>query len=340
MKIIIDAMGGDKAPGEIVMGAIESAREFGVQILLVGRGDELLASMKERGIDTLPEGVEIAHADDVVDMHDDPADVVKNRKNSSMVLGLKMLADGQGDAFISAGSSGALLAAATLIVKRIHGIRRAAFGPVLPSKTGSFVLIDAGANNECTPEFLMQFGFVGSYFARKALQVERPRVGLLNNGTEDSKGMPLQREAYALLKKAGEEGKLNFIGNIEAREAILGAADVIVCDGFSGNIFLKTMEGTAMLMASYVKGMFMRNLLTKLGALFCRSGIREIKDRMDYRKIGGTILMGINKPVIKAHGASDAMAIRGAVCQAMEYVDYGFCEDIKAHISEMVLPKE
>lgn len=340
MRIIIDAMGGDNAPGEIVLGGIQAAKEFGVEITLIGRGQEILASMKQGGVDTLPEGVEIANADDVVDMHDDPASVVKTRKNSSMVLGLKMLADGKGDAFVSAGNSGALLTGATLLVKRVKGIRRAAFSPILPSKTGSFVLIDAGANHECAPEFLMQFGFAGSYYARKALNIERPRVGLLNNGTEETKGTPLQQEAFALLKQAGDAGKLNFVGNVEARDVALGAADVVVCDGFSGNVLLKTMEGTALLMSHYMKQMFQKNPLTMLGALFCKSGIQAIKGRMDYRETGGTIILGISRPVIKAHGSSDARAIRSAVRQAKEFVEFGICQDIQDNIAQMMLPRE
>lgn len=340
MRIIIDAMGGDHAPGEIVLGAIQAAKDFGVEITLVGRGQEILSSMKQQGIDTLPEGVEIAHADDVVDMHDDPSSVVKTRKNSSMILGLKMLADGQGDAFVSAGNSGALLTGATLLVKRVRGIRRAAFTPIMPSKTGRFVLIDAGANQECTPEFLMQFGFLGSCYAKKALNLANPRVGLLNNGAEDTKGTPLQREAYALLKQAGGAGKINFVGNVEARDVALGAADVVVCDGFSGNVLLKTMEGTALLMSHYIKQMFKRNPLTMLAALFCKAGIRDIKNRMDYRETGGTIILGISKPVVKAHGSSDARAIRSAVRQAKEFAEFQICREIQNNVAQMTLPRE
>lgn len=340
MRILIDAMGGDNAPGEIVLGAIQAAKDFGVEITLVGRGQEILASMKQQGIDTLPEGVEIANADDVVDMHDDPATVVKTRKTSSMIVGLKMLADGQADAMVSAGSSGALLTGATLLVKRIRGIRRAAFAPIMPNKTGNFLLLDAGANNECTPEFLMQFGFLGSCYAKKALKLENPRVGLLNNGTEETKGLELQREAYALLKKASEAGNINFVGNVEAREVPFGAADVVVCDGFSGNVFLKTMEGTALLMSGYIKQIFKRNPLTKLGYLLCKSGVDELKTRMDYRETGGTIILGIAKPVVKAHGSSDARAIRSAIRQAKESVEFQVCQEIQNSVAQMTMPRE
>ncbi len=337
MRIIIDAMGGDKAPDEIVLGAVQAAKEFQTEIVLVGRGEDILRGMKANGLDTLPEGVEIANAEDMVDMHDDPTQVVQQHKNSSMVVGLKMLADGAGDAFISAGNTGALLTAGTLLVKRIRGIRRAAFAPLFPTKA---VLIDAGANAECTPEFLMQFGCMGSLYAQKALGIAKPRVALLNNGTEDSKGDELHKQAYALLKKADENGLIHFAGNIEGRNVLLGEADVIVADGFSGNVLLKSIEGTAIFMSGMMKKMFKRNLFSKLGYLLCKPGVKEIKKMMDYRETGGSVLVGLNKPVIKAHGSSDARAIRGAVKQAIEAASSGFCEEIRANISAMSLPRE
>lgn len=334
MKIIIDAMGGDHAPEQIVLGALQSAKEFGVQIVLVGRGEEILASMRSHGWDTLPAGVEICNAEDVVDMHADPAEVVKQHRGSSMVLGLKMLADGEGDAFISAGNTGALLSAATLVVKRIRGIRRAAFAPVIPIGNGS-ILVDAGANAECTPEFLLQFGCMGSFYAKKAQKKENPRVALLNNGAEDSKGDSLHKEAYRLLQNAADEGLINFIGNVEARDVLNDAADVIVADGFSGNVLLKSVEGTAMYMSGLIRQVFMRNILTKLGYLLCKRGVQDMKKSMDYREVGGSVLIGIGKPVIKAHGSSDARAVRGAVRQAITAVESGFCEDIRANVAAM-----
>ena len=320
MKIILDAMGGDHAPEAPVLGALQAAKDFGTQIILVGRGEEILEVMKKNGYDTLPDGVEIANAEDVVDMHDDPATVLHKRKNSSMVVGLKLLSDGQGDAFVSAGSTGALLTGATLLVKRVKGIRRAAMGPTLPNKAGGkTVLLDCGANAECTAEFLLQFGLVGSLYAKKTLGLENPRVGLLNIGTEDSKGTPLQKEAYGLLQKAAEKGLLNFIGNIEGRDVLQGEVDVVVCDGFSGNVLLKSIEGTAYFMGSMMKHkIFKRNFLSKIGYLFCKKGVDEVMGMMDYREIGGTQFLGIKKPVIKAHGSSDARAFRNAVRQAME----------------------
>ena len=331
MKIIIDAMGGDHAPEAPVLGAIDAAKSFGTQITLVGRGEAILGVMRQHGIENLPEGMEIANADDVVDMHDDPGSVIHKRKNSSMVIGLKMLADGQGDAFISAGSTGALLTGATLIVKRVKGIRRAALGPAFPNKAGgTTVICECGAHAECTPEFLLQFGLVGSLFAKKNLGVENPKVGLLNIGTEDSKGTPLQKEAYAKLQKAHEQGLLNFAGNVEARDVPLGAVDVVVCDGFSGNVLLKSIEGTAMYMGSLMKHkIFKRSFLSKIGYLLCKPGVDEVMSLLDYRTIGGTQFLGIKKPVIKAHGSSDALAFRNAVRQAEEATKADFCAELE-----------
>ena len=331
MKIIIDAMGGDLAPEAPVLGALQGAKDFGAQITLVGRGEEILQVMKKNGISDLPEGVEIANADDVVDMHDDPATVLHKRKNSSMVVGLRMLAEGQGDAFISAGSTGALLTGATLLVKRVKGIRRAAMGPAMPNKAGGkTVILDCGANAECTPEFLLQFALVGSLYAKKCLGIENPRVGLLNIGAEDSKGTPLQKEAYGLLQEAGSRGLLNFTGNVEARDVPMGAVDVVVCDGFSGNVLLKSIEGTAAFMGSLVSRMFKKNALTKVAALLCSSGIKSLKKLLDYREIGGTQFLGIRKPVIKAHGSSDAKAFSNAVGQAMEAAGQDFSQELEA----------
>ena len=322
MRIILDAMGGDNAPQAPVIGALQAAKDFGAQITLVGRGEEILSVMRSQGYNDLPDGIEIAHADEVVDMHDDPATVVRKRKNSSMMIGLKMLSDGLGDAFVSAGSTGALLTGATLLVKRVKGIRRAAMGPAMPNKTGGkTVILDCGANAECTPEFLLQFGLVGSIYAKKCLGVENPKIGLLNIGTEDSKGTQLQKDAYALLQAAADKGIINFVGNTEARDVPLGAVDVVVCDGFAGNVLLKSIEGTAMFMGSMVSKMFKKSILSKLSAALVMKDIKAFKKLLDYREIGGTPFLGIRKPVIKAHGSSDALAFRNAVRQAMETPD-------------------
>ena len=342
MKIILDALGGDHAPQAPVMGALEAVKTWGSQITLVGRGEEILQVLRENGVADLPKGLEIANADDVVDMHDDPAAVIHKRKNSSMVVGLKMLAEGHGDAFISAGSTGALLTGATLLVKRVKGIRRAAMGPAMPNKAGGkTIIVDCGANAECTPEFLLQFGVVGSLHAKKSFGIENPRVGLLNIGTEDSKGTPLQKEAYGLLRSAAEKGILNFIGNVEARDVLLGEVDVVVCDGFSGNVLLKSIEGTAYFMGSLMKHkIFKRNILSMIGYLFCKKGVDEVMKMMDYREIGGTQFLGIKKPVIKAHGSSDALAFRNAVRQAESAVAANIAEELAEELQKLSDTKE
>ena len=342
MKILIDAMGGDNAPKAPVLGAIEAVKKYPAAIVLVGREDDIMATVEDAGYDDLPAGIEICHADDVVDMHDDPANVIRKKPNSSMVMGLKMLAEGQADAMISAGSTGALLSGATLIVKRVKGIRRAAMGPSLPNKAGGkTVICDCGANAECTPEFLLQFGLVGSMHAKKAHGLENPRVGLLNIGSEDSKGTPLQKEAYALLTDAHNQGLLNFIGNVEARDTLLGGVDVVVCDGFSGNVLLKSIEGTAMFMGSLMKHkIFKRNFLSMIGYLFCKKGVNDVVKMMDYREIGGTQFLGIKKPVIKAHGSSDALAFCNAVGQAVAAVEADFSQELEESLKQLAQVKE
>ena len=337
MKIILDAMGGDHAPEAPVLGALEAAKLYGAEITLVGRGEAILEVLRKHNIENLPAGLEIANADDVVDMHDDPGSVIHKRKNSSMVIGLRMLSEGQGDAFVSAGSTGALLTGATLIVKRVRGIRRAAMGPAMPNKLGGkTVIVDCGANAECTPEFLLQFGMVGSIYAKKQFGVENPKVGLLNIGTEDSKGTQLQKEAYALLRKAHEQGILNFVGNVEARDVPLGVVDVVVCDGFNGNVLIKTIEGTAMFMGSLMKHrIFKRNFFSKIGYLLCKAGVDEVMGMLDYRTIGGTPFLGIKKPVIKAHGSSDSLAFRNAIKQAMEAAGTDMAGELEQSLQSM-----
>ena len=338
MKIILDAMGGDYAPQAPVMGALRAAKDFGAQIILVGKGEEILEVLRQQGIEDIPQGIEIVNAEEVVDMHDDPANVIRKKKNSSMVIGLKMLSEDRGDAFISAGSTGALLSGATLIVKRVKGIRRAAMGPAMPNKAGGkTVILDCGANAECTPEFLLQFGMVGSLYAKKYLGVEKPKVGLLNIGTEDTKGTSLQKEAYALLQDASDRGILNFTGNVEARDVPLGAVDVVVCDGFSGNVLLKSIEGTAMFMGSLISKMFKKNIFSKLSAMLVMKDIKAFKKLLDYREIGGTQFLGIRKPVIKAHGASDDTAFRNAVKQAMDAANSDISEELEQALKALAV---
>lgn len=337
MKIIVDAMGGDNAPLAPVMGAIQANREDGVEIILVGKGEEILKTLAANGISDLPSGVEIAHASEVVEMCDDPATAFRKKKDSSLTVGLNLLKNGAGDAFVSAGSTGALLSGATLVAKRIKGIRRAALAPVVPTGNGGAVLIDCGANAECPPEYLLQFAYMGSYYAEKVLGRPKPRVGLLNIGVEPSKGTALQTTVYPMLEAAGEAGRINFVGNVEAREAVEGAVDVIVSDGYSGNIFLKTMEGTGLYLAREIKAMFKKNLVTKLSAALVSGGLKEFKKKMDSSEVGGTALLGISKPVIKAHGSSDAKAIRSAIAKTKEYIASNIIQDITDNIDLMRL---
>jgi len=331
MKIIIDAMGGDNAPDEIVLGAVNAAKEDNVDITLVGRGEDILRVFERLGMKDLPRGVEIVNASEVIEIDEDPATSIRHKKDSSLTVGLTLLRDGRGDAFVSAGSTGALLSGATLIVKRVRGIRRAALAPLIPNSTNGFILIDCGANAECTPEYLLQFAFMGSFYAENVLKIGSPRVGLLNNGTESTKGTALQHETYKLL----EQTDLNFIGNVEAKDVMKGACDVIVCDGFTGNVFLKSIEGTASLVMSELKGVFMSNILTKISAQLLKKRLLGLKNKMNPDSVGGTALLGISKPVIKAHGSSNAKAIQNAIKQAARDADSAIAKRFEDNIEQM-----
>ena len=252
-----------------------------------------------------------------------------------MTVGLNLLKAGAGDAFVSAGSTGALLSGATLLVKRIRGIRRAALGPSVPVYHGHITLCDCGANAECTPEYLLQFAFLGSFYAKRVRHIDDPRVALLNIGAETEKGDTLRHETFQLLEEAGKQGRINFIGNIESNDAIMGGADVVVTDGFSGNIMLKSLEGTAKFLMKELKEAFYSNGRTKLGAVLVKNELGGLKKRADPGEIGGTPFLGISKPVIKAHGGSDANAIKNAIFRAREYAESGFIEDVEANIDYM-----
>ena len=335
MKIIVDAMGGDNAPLAIVQGALDAHRLHGVDIILVGRAAEVLRAVEACGETSLPAGVEIKDAKEVVEIADDPAMAFKLKPDSSLTVGLNLLKSGAGDAFVSAGSTGALLSGATLVVKRIRGIRRAAMGPLVPTATGRAVLCDCGANAQCTAEYLLQFAYLGSFYAQRVRGVERPRVGLLNIGAEEEKGDDLRHEAYALLRQAADQGRINFIGNVEANEAIMGAADVLVADGFTGNVMLKTMEGTGKFLMKELKKAMTAKALNKLAAGVLKGDLMEMKKLMDPAEVGGTAFLGITRPVIKAHGSSDARAIASAVLRAKEYAESGFIADVEANIEHM-----
>ena len=339
MKIIVDAMGGDNAPQAIVQGALDAHKKHGVDILLVGRAADVLRAVEACGEKTLPAGVELKDASEVVEIADDPATAFKMKKDSSLTVGLNLLKAGEGDAFVSAGSTGALLSGATLLVKRIRGIRRAAMGPVIPIFGGRAVLCDCGANAECTPEYLLQFAYLGNYYAKRVLGVEKPRVALLNIGAEEEKGDTLRHETYALLQAASEAGRLRFTGNIEASDVMMGGADVVVADGFTGNVMLKSLEGTGKFLLKELKKMFLSSTKTKLAAALVKSDMADMKKLLDPSEIGGTPFLGISKPVIKAHGSSDARAICNAVLRAKEYAESGFIADIEANIDVMKLER-
>lgn len=335
MKIIIDAMGGDNAPLEIVKGALLGMEHWGVEVLLTGDTEAILRALRDCGHDTIPHGMEIVHTTETVDMCDDPSKVFRHKKDTSMGVGLTLLRDGKADALVSAGSTGALLAGATLITKRIRGIRRAAMGPTIPVLGGRAILCDCGANAECTPEYLLQFAYLGSFYAQRVQGVERPRVGLLNIGAEAEKGDDLRHETYPLLQAAAEQGRLNFIGNVEANDVMLGKADVVVTDGFTGNILLKGLEGTAKFLLKELKGVFLSSTRGKLAVGMVKGDLEQMKKLLDPSEVGGTPFLGISKPVIKAHGGSDARAITNAVLRAAEYAQSGFIADIAANIDHM-----
>ncbi len=336
MKIVIDAMGGDNAPQEIVKGALMAAKEFGVHIILTGDGDTILRVTESMGHRELPEGVEITHAPEVVTMEDDPAMAVRVKPESSMAVGLQLVAEGSADAMVSAGNTGALLTGATLIVRRIRGVRRACLAPYFPNASGGGTLVaDCGANVECKPEYLLQFAYMGSYYMESVMGVPDPRIGLLNIGTEETKGTELQKESYKLLVNARDKGDLNFIGNVEARDTMTGVCDVLVCDGYAGNILLKAVEGTGRYLLSSLKDIFKKNLKTKLAAALVMNDVKEMKKLIDPSEVGGTALLGISSPVIKAHGSSNAYAIRSAVKQAITTVNAGVCADIQDNVRRM-----
>ena len=338
MKIIVDAMGGDNAPDEIIAGALAAVREDKIEAILVGRGEDILRSIERMGLKELPRGVEIANASEVIGIEEDPVNAIREKKDASIVVALNLLRDGVGDAMVSAGSTGAILSGATLIVKRVRGLRRAALAPVIPNSYGGFLLIDCGANVECTAEYLLQFAFMGSYYAQDVLNLESPRVGLLSNGTERTKGTQLQQEAYELLEKAGLDGHINFVGNVEAKAALIhGACDVLVCDGFTGNVVLKSLEGAAKYVSTEVEKIYETNFITKISGFMIKKYMRGLKAKIDSDKVGGTVMLGIAKPVIKAHGASSAAAIHGAMRQAAIAAEADTASKLQANVDKMKL---
>lgn len=328
MKIIVDAMGGDNAPEEIVKGSIDALKEYNIDILFVGKEDLIKEELKK--YDYEKEKVEILTASEIITNEDDPASAIRRKKDSSLVVGSKALVEGLGDGIISAGSTGALLAAGLFIIKRIDGIDRAALTVLYPTLDEFSLLVDAGANVDTKAEYLHQFAIMGSIYMDKVMGINSPSVALVNIGSEEGKGNQLARETYELL----EERMENFVGNIEARDLPYGKADIVVADGFVGNIILKLTEGMASSIFSILKEEFTKNLRTKTGALILKKELGNIKKRMDYREYGGAPLLGTKKPIVKAHGSSDAYAIKNGIGQLIKFIDKDVIEIIESSIKE------
>ena len=326
MKIIVDAFGGDNAPLEIIKGCAQAVDELGAEIILTGKESVIKDTAQSNGISL--ENIEIVDCDEIITMEDKADSVIKTKKNSSMAVGLSLLNEGRGDAFISAGNSGALCVGATLAVKRIKGIKRPAFAPVLPSENGFFMLLDGGANVDCRPEMLHQFAVMGSVYMEKVMGVKNPRIGLANVGVEAHKGTELYQETYGILK----DSALNFIGNVEGRDIPKGICDVVVCDGFTGNLILKTYEGVAITLMKKIKHMFADSVKGKLAAGLVMKDIKDLKTRFNYNAYGGAPILGASKPVFKAHGDSKAVTLKNAVRLSMDYVKANAIEEISSSI--------
>lgn len=326
INVIIDAFGGDNTPDAVIEGSIMAVENLGIKVTLVGNEKLIQESAHKSNLNLL--GIDIVNAETVIDIHEEPTEIIKGQKNCSMAVGLQLLCDGKGDAFVSAGSTGALLVGSTFIAKRLKGIKRAALAPILPNLEGYMMLLDAGANTDCRPEMLVQFAMMGSAYMEKVMNIQKPRVGLLNIGAEETKGRELEVEAYKLLSKS----PINFIGNIEARDMPFLKCDVIVADGYTGNIALKLYEGMGLYFGKSLKNMFSKNVKSKFAAGLMMDSIKDFKKKMDYSEVGGAVLLGIAKPVIKAHGSSDAKAFYNAIRQAKECVDGGVTQQISAYI--------
>ena len=324
MKVIVDAMGGDNAPSEIVKGSIEAVNETGIELILVGKEELISQELEQHNYDR--DKVEIIKANDIITNEDDPARAIRRKKESSMVVGMKALKDGRGHAFISAGNTGAILAGGLFIVKRVPGIDRAALTSIYPTLEGNALLVDAGANVDSKAEYLRQFAIMGSIYMENIMGIENPKVGLVNVGAEKSKGNEITKEAYVLL----EETDINFIGNLEGRDIPAGLANVIVADGFVGNVVLKLTEGMASAIFSKLKDVFMTNAKTKMSALLIKPQIEELRSMMDYREYGSAPLLGVSKPVFKAHGSSDAYAFKNGIKLLINF----YSKDITGIIEE------
>ena len=328
MVIAVDGFGGDNAPIEVIKGCADAVKLYDVDIMLTGDEQKLKSAAEQNGISL--DRITVVHAPSVIEIEDNPMRLRKDKSDCSMAKAFELLRDGEADAFVSAGSTAAIVVGASAFIKRISGVKRAALATVMPCDTGCFMLLDAGANIDCRPEMLTQFGIMGSVYMHKVMKTEKPRVGLANIGAEECKGDKLRVDTYELLKSA----PINFVGNIEARDIPLGGADVVVADGFTGNIILKCVEGMGKLMSNSLKRIFYKNTATKLAAGLCMGSIKDFKAKMDYTEYGGAPLMGIAKPVIKAHGSSNAKAFTNAIRQAKFYIESEAIDEIKNKMTE------
>ena len=327
MKIVVDAMGGDHAPEAVVEGAVLAAREYNTKIILTGLTERIQAELDKHDPDhTLP--IEIVHAEQIVEMHDIPGKALRSKKKSSMKVGLDLVKQGVGAAFLSAGNTGAVLAYSTVILRPVKGVDRPAIAIQLPTSKGISILLDAGANVDCKTNQLFQFGIMGHVFAEYILEKENPSVGLLSIGEEDGKGNEIVKETFQMLKNS----HINFIGNLEGKEVYRGNADVIVCDGFTGNVALKISESLAEMIGSNLKLMFQSNWLSKLGYLLLKPKLVEFKKKVDHSETGGAPLLGVNGVVIIAHGSSSPKAIKNAINRAQELSEKNIIEHIKQDI--------
>ena len=324
MKIILDAMGGDNAPDANIKGAVNSINKVKAEVVLVGKEDIIRSKIKEfygKEVEEISDRLKIKNATETIEMEDQPTVAIRHKKDSSMVVGFRMLKEGEGNVFISAGNSGALLTGATLIVGRIKGIDRPALAGILPAYKSRLLLIDAGSNTNCKPINLLQFAQMSSIYLKNTFGIEHPAIGLLNIGTEETKGNDLVKESYKLLKEKSEELGINFVGNVEGRDAFSGKIDAIVTDGFTGNVFLKTTEGVGKFVKRTLTESLTHNLLTKILALPSLPAIKRFSKEMDYKSYGGALFLGVKKPVVKAHGSSDALLFEYTIIQAEKFVE-------------------
>lgn len=329
MVILVDAMGGDNAPFEIIKGCKLALNEFDIEkILLLGKKDVIEKCIYDNSLQD--KRFDIVDCNEVIDNCDDAKSVLKGKTDSSMSKGFQLLNENVGDAFVSAGNTGAITVGATLITKRIKGVKRPAIASVMPSSAKPFLLMDCGANAECKSEYLYQFGLLGSIYMKNVMGVDNPRVALANNGSEETKGTPVVKEAYKLMK----ESDYNFVGNIEGRRIPYGDADVVVADGFTGNLILKTYEGVAKVLMQGIKDAFYKNTVSKLSYLGVRSGINDMKTQFDYKEYGGAVMLGVKKPVIKAHGSADARTFKNAVKQAVWFLQTDLIEKIEKELAK------